>query len=112
MSALNPDPLQPLVEKARLGDASAVEALVRELADPLYRLALRMTANPADAEDATQEVLVKVVTHLASFRGESAVRTWAWRIAVRHLLDMKKSRVEALSLDFERLWCGSARRPR
>lgn len=102
MPAVTPDPLQELVGKARGGDAGAVEALVRELADPLYRLALRMTANPADAEDATQEILVKVVTHLASFRGDSSVRTWAWRIGVRHLLDMKKSRVEALSLDFER----------
>lgn len=102
MPALRADPLQPLVDKARAGDAIAVEALVRDLADPLYRLALRMTANPADAEDATQEILVKVVTHLASFRGEASVRTWAWQIAVRHLLDIKKSRVEALSLDFER----------
>ena len=102
MPALSADPLQPLVDRARTSDAAAAEALVRELADPLYRLALRMTANPSDAEDATQEILVKVITHLASFRGESSVRTWAWRIAVRHLLDMKKSRVEALSLNFER----------
>jgi RNA polymerase sigma factor (sigma-70 family) len=102
MPALSADPLQPFLESARAGDALAAEALVRELADPLYRLALRMTAIPSDAEDATQEILVKVVTHLASFRGESSVRTWAWRIAVRHLLDMKKSRVEALSLNFER----------
>ena len=102
MPALNADPLEPLVNKARAGDAAAVEALVRQLGDPLYRLALRMTANPADAEDATQEILVKALTHLASFRGESSVLTWAWRIAVRHLLDMKKTRIEALSLDFER----------
>jgi RNA polymerase sigma factor (sigma-70 family) len=102
MPALGPDPLLPLVTRAQSGDVPAVEALVRALSDPLYRLALRMTANPADAEDATQEILVKVVTHLASFLKQSSVRTWAWRIAVRHLLDMKKSRVEALSLDFER----------
>ena len=102
MPTLSADPLQLFVDQARAGDAGAAEKLVRELADSLYRLALRMTANPSDAEDATQEILVKVVTHLASFRGESSVRTWAWRIAVRHLLDMKKSRVETLSLDFER----------
>jgi len=102
VSAVNADPLRLLVDKARAGDIGAAQDLVRELSDPLYRLALRMTANPADAEDATQEVLVKVVTHLGAFRGESSVRTWAWRIAVRHLLDIKKSRVEALSLDFGR----------
>jgi RNA polymerase sigma factor (sigma-70 family) len=94
--------LDALVERARSGEASAVEALVRQLSGPLYRLALRMTANPADAEDAAQEVLVKAITRLATFRGESSVRTWAYRIAVRHLLDMKKSRVEALGLDFDR----------
>lgn len=102
MPALSADLLQPLVDRARAGDAIAAEALVRELADQLYRLALRMTASPADAEDATQEILVKVVTRLGGFRGESSVRTWAWQIAVRHLLDIKKSRVEAQSFDFGR----------
>ncbi len=96
------DGLAELVRRARDGDAAAVEALVKAISDGVYRLALRMTAHPADAEDATQEILVKVVTHLASFRGEASVRTWAYRIAVRHVLDMRKSRVEALALDFER----------
>lgn len=61
-----------------------------------------MTAHHADAEDATQEILVKVVTGLGTFRGESSIRTWAYRIAVRHVLDRRKSRVEALALDFDR----------
>jgi RNA polymerase sigma factor (sigma-70 family) len=61
-----------------------------------------MTANVADAEDATQEIMIKVVTRLDSFRGEASVRTWTYRIAVRHVLDRRKGRVEALSLDFER----------
>ena len=66
--------------------------------DDVYRLALRMTAHPEDAEDASQEILIKVITHLEGFRGESSVRTWAYRIAVRHMLDRKKSRVEELAL--------------
>jgi RNA polymerase sigma factor (sigma-70 family) len=61
-----------------------------------------MTAHVADAQDATQEILIKVVTRLDGFRGEASVRTWAYRIAVRHLLDRQKSRTEALALDFER----------
>ena len=40
-----------------------------------------------DAEDAAQEVLIKVITRLESFRGDASVRTWAYRIAVRHILD-------------------------
>jgi RNA polymerase sigma factor (sigma-70 family) len=94
--------LAQLVTRAREGDAAALNALVGEVIDDVYGLALRMTANPADAEDATQEILLKAVTHLGTFRGEASVRTWVYRIGVRHLLDRGRSRVEALALDFER----------
>lgn len=94
--------LAAVVARAREGDGEALERLVRALQDDLFRLALRMTAHPQDAEDATQEILIKVVTRLDSFRGEASVRTWAYRIAVRHVLDRRKSRVETLALDFER----------
>src|SRR5688572_3020218 len=94
--------LELLVEHAQAGDRAALNELVRRLIDDVYRLALRMTANRADAEDAAQEVMIKAVTHLGSFRGESSVRTWVYRIAVRHLLDRPKSRVETFGLDFER----------
>ena len=95
------DALAVIVDRARTGNADAVESLVRALQDDIFRLALRMTAHPADAEDVTQEVLIKIVTRLDSFRGESSIRTWAYRIAVRHVLDRRRSRVEALALDFE-----------
>ena len=101
-TAAHAAPLAALVERARRGDAEALDALVVALQNDIYRLALRMTAHPEDAEDATQEVLIKVVTRLDSFRGEASVKTWAYRIAVRHVLDRQKSRVEALALDFER----------
>jgi RNA polymerase sigma factor (sigma-70 family) len=94
--------LHALVGRAQSGDRAALNELVSLLADDLYRLALRMTGNPADAEDAAQEVMIKVLTHLGSFRGEASVRTWAYRIAVRHLLDRPKSRVESLGLGLER----------
>ena len=96
------DALSALVDRARGGDAQALNLLVTELVDDVYRLSLRMTASPADAEDAAQEVMIKVVTHLGTFRGDASVRTWTYRIAVRHLLDQRKTRVEALGLDFER----------
>ena len=94
--------LEELVTRALAGDSDALERLVLALQNGLFRLALRMTACPEDAEDATQEILVKIVTRLESFRGEASLRTWAYRIAVRHVLDRKKSRVEALALNFER----------
>jgi RNA polymerase sigma factor (sigma-70 family) len=90
------------VARAKQGDRQALEHVVRALQDDVYRLALRMTGHPEDASDACQEILIKVITRLDSFRGESSIRTWAYRIAVRHVLDRRKGRVEALALDFER----------
>jgi RNA polymerase sigma factor (sigma-70 family) len=94
--------LSRLVERAKAGDGQALNRLVARLVDDVYRLGLRMTANPADAEDAAQEVMIKVITGLGAFRGDASVRTWTYRIAVRHLLDRRKSRMEALGLDFDR----------
>ncbi len=101
MPAVSAD-LAALVGRAKAGERGALDALLAALADGVYRLALRMTGHPADAEDATQEILLKVATHLAGFRGEASVRTWTHRIAVRHLLERRPSGVEALGLDFER----------
>ena len=94
--------LAAAVARAKDGDADAVEIVVRALQHDIFRLALRMTAHVEDAEDVTQEVLIKVITRLDSFRGESSIRTWAYRIAVRHMLDRRRSRVEAAELDFAR----------
>jgi RNA polymerase sigma factor (sigma-70 family) len=96
------DALQDAVDAARAGDRVALEQVIRAVQDDVFGLALRMTGCPDDARDACQEILIKVVTRLDSFRGEASVRTWAYRIAVRHLLDRKKSRVEALAMSFER----------
>ncbi|MBO0878169.1 MAG: RNA polymerase sigma factor, partial [Pseudonocardia sp.] len=60
-----------LVRAALAGEADALERVVRTVQDAVYRLALRMTGLPADAEDATQEILIKVVTRLSSWRGEA-----------------------------------------
>ena len=95
------DELHKLISAVRAGDKAALESLLRALKDDIYGIALRMVAQPADAEDVTQEVLLKVITRLDSFRGDSSPRTWAYRIAVNHILDKRKSRVEQLGLDFE-----------
>lgn len=102
MSAPDAADLEDLVERSRRGDAAALEALVVELRDPVYRLALRMSACPQDAEDATQEILIKVMTRLDSYRGDAAVTTWVYRVAANHLLDRAKSTTERLSMTFSR----------
>lgn len=94
--------LTSFVDAARGGDRLALERVVRAVQNDIFRLAMRMTGCPEDARDACQEILIKMVTRLDSFRGEASVRTWAYRIAVRHLLDRKKSRVEELAMSFER----------
>lgn len=74
----------------------ALEALVLSLQRPVFNLAVRMLANRPDAEDATQEILIKVVTHLADVRDEEAAGAWAFRIACRHLVHVRRQgRVEA-----------------
>lgn len=77
-----------------------METLVEATQDGVYRLALRMLAQPADAEDATQEILIKVLTRLGSYRGEAAVPTWVYRIGVNHLLDRRKTPYEQARLGF------------
>lgn len=95
--------LEDLVQRAAGGDRAALEALVGAIADDVYRLAIRMLGHPADAEDACQEILVKVVTHLGSFRGESSFRTWVWKVAANHLSSVRRSRRELPGLSFEAL---------
>lgn len=91
-----------LVARAVGGDGTALEEVVRLLQDPLYRLALRMVWRPADAEDATQEILIRVVTRLASWRGEAALTTWAYRIGVNYLLNLRrKTPQEQKGIGFE-----------
>ena len=93
--------LEDLTHNALDGDRSALEQIVSRLQDDVYRLAVRMLWNRADAEDATQEILVRVVTRLAQFDRRSRLRTWVYRIAVNYLLDVKKSPVERMKLTFD-----------
>jgi RNA polymerase sigma factor (sigma-70 family) len=98
-----------LVTRAVCGDAAALETVVTSLRDPLYRLALRMVWRPADAEDATQEILIRVITRLASWRGEATLLTWAYRIGVNYLISLKRQTPpEARTVSFEEFRAGLA----
>jgi len=90
-----------MVERAKRGDKNALEEIVRRVQDNVYGLAVRMLFVPADAEDATQEILVKVITNLGTFKGESRFETWVYRIASNHLLTTRKCRAERWKLTFE-----------
>lgn len=94
------DDLAPLVEQAQIGDSDALGQLVEAVQDDVFRLALRMTGCRDDALDASQEILIRVVTRLSTFKGEAAFRTWVYRVAANHLLDRRRSTVERHELTF------------
>jgi len=90
------------VVAAREGDRAALDAIVRSAERPVFNLAMRMLANRADAEDATQEILVKIITHLGSVRDVGSAGAWAFKIACRHLVhERKRGAIEAMQLSFE-----------
>jgi RNA polymerase sigma factor (sigma-70 family) len=103
VEAIVPGPsLETLVERAKAGDRAALEGVVAGIQDRVYNLAVRMLWHPSDAEDATQEILIRVITSLGSFRGESAFSTWVYRVAANHLLTTRKRRAEREELTFAR----------
>ena len=102
MAAHMSDDLDMLVGRARGGDRESLEQLVEQIQRPVYNLALRMLWHPEDARDATQDILIRVITHLGSFRGESRVQTWVYRVAANYLITVRQSRVEAQAYTFDR----------
>jgi len=90
-----------IIDRALSGDAKAIIEIVRSLQIPFYNLARRMIFDSGDAEDATQEALFRVVTHLSQFDARSRFSTWAWRIAVNQCIDFraKRYRLPLLTID-------------
>jgi RNA polymerase sigma-70 factor (ECF subfamily) len=71
-----------LVEKLRAGDEWAFEQLILRFQQPVYNLVSRLMNDPTDAGDVVQEVFLKVFRNIPSFRGQSSLKTWIYRIAV------------------------------
>src|SRR5262245_60713732 len=90
-----------LVTRAQAGDRHALEELVERHQTWIYNIAIRMLGHPQDAEDATQEILIKTLTRLSSFEGRSQFRTWLYRIVVNHVLNARRGRAEPATAGFE-----------
>lgn len=88
------------VDAARGGDADALNTLIGSIQGPVYKLAVRMLGHPDDARDASQEILIKVVTGLADFRSDSLFTTWVYRLASNHLISALR-RPNAPSIGFD-----------
>src|SRR5579864_2160906 len=93
-----------LIFQAKNGNRDALEKLVLRHQAWIYNIAVRMVFHPQDAEDVTQEVLIKAITRLSTFQGNSQFRTWLYRIAANHVLNMKRSRGENGDAEAIRQW--------
>ncbi|HEU4384661.1 MAG TPA: RNA polymerase sigma factor [Anaeromyxobacteraceae bacterium] len=88
-----------VIERGLAGDGAALHELARALQGPFFNLARRMILDAGDAEDAVQEALLRVLTHLGQYDGRASFSTWAWRIALNACLDARarRSRLPVLS---------------
>jgi RNA polymerase sigma factor (sigma-70 family) len=83
-----------LVQKSLKGDKKALNQLIKIHEPFIYNVAWKYTNNPEEAKDLTQEVLIKVVTKLSTFKGKSAFKTWIYRIVVNQFLQTKRRPME------------------
>ena len=77
-----PSAEEQFLERLRAGEATAFNRLVEERHGDIYALLYRLTEDPEEARDLTQETFLQAFRHLASFRGDADLRTWLYRIAV------------------------------
>lgn len=97
---LRSDSDNQLVKRAQQGDSDAFASLFHSHKARIYSVCLRMTNNAAEAEDLTQDAFLQVFRKLATFRGDSALSTWLYRIAVNTvLMHFRKKVLRQISLD-------------
>ena len=82
---------------AKVGDVASFEAIYQENSGRVYALCLRLTANPAEARDLTQDTFVRAWKALPEFRGDASITTWLHRIAVNAMLMQRRSTRRRLS---------------
>ncbi len=90
-----------LIRQSLAGNKKALESLVKKHQDWIYNIALTFVGDSNEAADLTQEVLIKVVTKLDSFKQKSNFKTWVYRIVKNHFLNMKRGKNETIPLTFE-----------
>jgi len=93
--------LETLVAKAQSGDKAALEQVVLGVKDMVYNLSAKMLLFPEDAQDASQEILVRLVTRLSTYKGDSKFTTWAYRVAVNYLLTAQGKQSRKFAMDFD-----------
>ena len=92
---------EKLIKSCLVGNKKSLEKLIKSIDDLVYNLSLRFLWNKADAEDATQEILIKIITNLSKYEGKSKFKTWVYRVATNHLINLKKTTLENRSITFD-----------
>jgi len=95
------DNLNMHVRKANAGDKKALDVVISEIKDLVYNLSLKMLLFPEDAKDASQEILIKVITHLSTFNYESKFKTWVYRVATNYLINYRGKKSSEFAMPFE-----------
>ncbi len=91
-----------LIDRALKGNKTALENLIKKHQNWIYNVAIAMVSDHNDAADITQEVLIKLTTKLGTFKNESNFRTWLYRIAKNHFLNMKRGKYETKLITFDK----------
>ncbi|MDX2077504.1 MAG: RNA polymerase sigma factor [bacterium] len=95
--------LNTLAKEAQNGSKESLEKLLSHIQGFIYNLAIRMLKTPFEAEDATQDILIRIMTHLGQFRGESAFLTWAYRIATTTLINRYNRDTHKTQISFDHI---------
>ena len=90
-----------LISDALGGSRSALEHLIRHHYQYVYNVALRFVLSPQDAQDLTQEVMIKVITKLGQFNEKASFRTWLYKIVFNHFLNSQKRQLEKMTVSFD-----------
>jgi RNA polymerase sigma-70 factor (ECF subfamily) len=91
-ATMGPQDDRQLVRRIQAGDRQAFETLLDAYEARIYRLALRFTGSVPDAEDVTQEIFLGIYKSIGNFRGNSALSTWIYRVAMNHCLEYRRKR--------------------
>ncbi len=92
-----------LIQEVLEGNKKSLNSLIQKHQPFIYNVAWKMIGDPMQAEDLTQEALIKIISNLSSFKGESTFRTWAYRIVWNHFLNEKKTPVSIFASNFDDL---------
>ena len=97
---MDKEEIESLIREANSGNSESLEQVILHIKDYVYNLSLKMLLFPADSKDATQEILIKVVTHLSTFNFNSKFSTWVYRISTNYLLTEKAKHSKKFAMPF------------